>query len=351
MCGIVMTRHERSLFGVYMMTKERYIEFLISTQRNYTSTHFADHTTSLSHDSITDFLNNQRLTAESLWEQVRTRINDVAESYLIVDDSVLEKPHAQVIDLVYSHYSGNKHTVIRGIDMVNLVHSNGDGEYYPIDYRIYAPEHIHGTKNDHFLAMLKDAFEVRAIQARYILFDSWYASVDNLKYIHRHDRIFITTLKANRLVSLTKEEGYIHLQDIVWTPDRQTYGILVKLKDVPFLVRLFKIVAKNGDIDWVITNDTSDNLTAARVRGRNNVRWEIECFHREVKQLTGIEKCQCQRAWAQRNHIACCYHAWLAIKVHATTMKQTLYQAKNRLLSAYLMQELKEPHIRALSHA
>ena len=41
---------------------------------------------------------------------------------------------------------------------------------------------------------------------------------------------------------------------------------------------------------------------------------------------------QCQRAWAQRNHIACCYHAGLAIKVHATNVKQTLYQAKKPTL-------------------
>jgi hypothetical protein len=27
---------------------------------------------------------------------------------------------------------------------------------------------------------------------------------------------------------------------------------MVKLKEVPFKVRLFKVVAANGDIDWVI---------------------------------------------------------------------------------------------------
>lgn len=88
-------------------------------------------------------------------------IHDAEESFLIVDDSVQEKPHARAIELVYPHYGGNKHAVIRGIDIVNLVHSSGDGEYYPIDYRIYAPEYERATKNDHFLAMLKDAFEVR----------------------------------------------------------------------------------------------------------------------------------------------------------------------------------------------
>ena len=334
-----------------MITKEQYIEFLISTPVNYTCTHLADHTSGISHDSITDFLKSQRLTAESVWSCAKTVIHDTEESFLIADDSVQEKPYARAIELVYPHYSGNKHAVIRGIDSVNLVHSSGDGEYYPIDYRIYAPEYERVTKNDHFLAMLKDAFEVRKIRAKYVLFDSWYARVANLKYIHRHNRIFYTTLKSNRLVSITKEEGYIHLDTIEWTPERLQNGITVKLKEVPFLVKLFKLVAKDGDIDWVITNDPATDLTMTIVRGRNDVRWDVECFHRELKQLTGIEKCQCQNEWSQRNHIACCYQAWLALKVHATELKKTLYRVKHELLSMYLIAELKQPHIRALNIA
>jgi Transposase DDE domain len=332
-----------------LITKEQYIEFLISTPVNYTCTHLAEHLSGISHDSITDFLRSQRLTAESVWTCAKTWIDDNEESFLIADDSVQEKPHARAIELVYPHYSGNKHSVIRGIDIVNLVHSSGDGAYFPVDYRIYAPEYERATKNDHFLAMLKEAFEVRKIRAKYVLFDSWYASVANLKYIHRQGRIFYTTLKSNRLVSITKEDGYIHLEEIDWTPERLKTGISVKLKEVPFLVKLFKLVAKNGDIDWVITNDPETDLTTTIVRGRNDVRWDVECFHRELKQLTGIEKCQCQSEWAQRNHIACCYHAWLALKVHAMKLKKTLYRVQRELLSQYLMTELKQPQIRALN--
>ena len=334
-----------------MITKEQYIEFLISTPINYTCTHLADHISHVSHDSIADFLQSQRFTSRSIWEHAQGLIQDRKESFLIVDDSVQEKPHAKAIALVYPHYSGNKHAIVRGIDIVNLVHSTGDGEYYPIDYRIYAPDYTKETKNDHFLAMLKEAFEVRKLQATYILFDSWYASVTNLKYVHRQGRIFYTTLKSNRLVSITKEEGYIHLQAIEWTQERLVSGVLVKLKDVPFLVRLFKIVTTNGDIDWVITNDPRPNLTVTSVRSQNDVRWDVECFHREIKQLTGIEKCQCRSAWAQRNHIACCYQAWLALKVHATKLKTTLYRVQRELLSEYLLNELRNPRIKALSAA
>jgi len=149
-----------------MITKEQYIEFLISTPMNYTCTHLADHLSGVSHDSITDFLKSQRLTAESIWTCAKTLINDTEESFLIADDSVQEKPYAQAIELVYPHYSGNKHTVVRGIDIVNLVHSSGDGEYYPVDYRIYAPEYDRATKNDLFLCRFSRAWRcVRNLSA------------------------------------------------------------------------------------------------------------------------------------------------------------------------------------------
>jgi hypothetical protein len=183
-----------------MLTREQYIEFLISTPVNYTCTHLAEHLSGISHDSIADFLKSQLLTTDSVWSSAKSLIRDTEASSLIVDDSVQEKPYAKAIELVYPHYSGNKHAGVRGIDIVNLVHSSEGGDYYPIDYRIYAPEYAKETKNDYFLAMLKEVFEVRKLRAKYVLFDFWYASVTNLKYIHRQRRIFYTTLKSNRLV-------------------------------------------------------------------------------------------------------------------------------------------------------
>ena len=332
-----------------MMTKERYIEYLINTPVNYTATNLAQHIEGVSHDSITDFLRTQRITASSVWESAKRLIHDTEASYLIVDDSVQEKPHARAIELVGKHYSGNKHGVVQGINVVNLVHSTGEGEFYPIDFRIYAPAYDTLSKNDHFLAMLKSAFEIRGIQAKYVLFDSWYSGVENLKYIHRQHRIFYTTLKSNRLISLSKEGGYIHLSAISWTAQQLQTGISIKLKEVPFRVTLFKVVTAHGDIEWVITNDPDVTITVDCVRGRNAIRWDIECLHRELKQLTGIEKCQCHNAWAQRNHIALCYHAWLALKCAAKRLSTTLYRAKHDLLSNYLMCEMKNPHIRSLS--
>jgi hypothetical protein len=77
------------------------------------------------------------------------------------------------------------------------------------------------------------------------------------------------------------------------------------------------------------------------------VRWQVEQFHREIKQLTGSEKCQCRTARSQRNHLACCYHAWISLKVKAKALNTTLYQIRNNLFSDYLKAELDNPAVKA----
>ncbi len=71
----------------------------------------------------------------------------------------------------------------------------------------------------------------------------------------------------------------------------------------------------------------------------------IEQLHRELKQLTGIEKCQCRKQRAQRTHIACCYQAWLSLKVRAKKLKTTLYRVKHTLWSHYLRNSHTSPCI------
>ena len=335
-----------------MITKRQYVEYLISTVANFTGTHLAEHLDGVSHDTVTDYLQSQHLTARHLWELVGGLINDGEHAFLIVDDSVQDKRYSRFIELVRKQYSGAEHGLVRGIGVVNLVHSSGAaGDFYPIDYRIYAPETDGKTKNDHFRDMLVRALADKRIQAKTVLFDCWYAGADNLKLTHRLGLIFFTTLKENRLVSLSKEEGYIHLDQIEWTPERLQNGVVVKLKEVPFMVRLFKLVATNGDIDWVITNCPDETLTAQVAQDANDVRWQVEELHRGLKQLTGSEKCQCRKARSQRNHMACCYQAWVSLKVKAKQTGKTLYQVKTDLLHHYLRAELRNPRVPAFQPA
>lgn len=329
-----------------MITKRQYVEYLVSTPKNCTCTYLAEHLEDVSQDVVNDFLRHKRFMPGEVWQLVKDRIEDSKDAVLIVDDSVHDKRYSRFIELVRAQYSGNEHGVVRGIGVVSLVHSAGKAaDFYPIDYRVYAPDVDGKTKNDHFHEMFVNAADHKQIKARTIVFAGWYASAENLKLRHRHQWTFFTTLKSNRWVSLSKAQGYIHLEDIQGTPACLAHGVIVKLKEVPFKVRLFKLVAPNGDIDWVITNDLAETVTAQVAEDSSDVRWQVEELHRGLKQLTGSEKCQCRAARAQRNHLACCYHAWVSLKVTAKALGQTLYELRSGLFNAYLRAELRNPRI------
>jgi len=46
-----------------MITKQQYVEYLICTIGNFTSTNLVEHLEGVSHDLIIDYLSNERLTA------------------------------------------------------------------------------------------------------------------------------------------------------------------------------------------------------------------------------------------------------------------------------------------------
>ena len=169
-----------------MLLKKDYIEYLLSTPFNYTCTNLADHKPNISHDSVSDFLRRERFTPSQLWASVAPHVEDSESSVVIVDDSVQNKQYSNFIELVKRQYSGNDHGTVKGIGLVNLVHSSGnDGDFWPIDYRVYSPQHDGKTKNDHFQEMFKRLTTHKQLKARTILFDTWYASIGNLKIIHR----------------------------------------------------------------------------------------------------------------------------------------------------------------------
>jgi hypothetical protein len=109
-------------------------------------------------------------------------------------------------------------------------------------------------------------------------------------------------------------------------------------------VKLFRVAVSTNRTDYVPTNDLSQSSTNV---GQEvcKVRWEMEEFHREIKQITGIESCQCRKARLQRNHIACAMLVWIRLKNLGYQTSQTVYQNKHRFLSNYLIQQLKRPSL------
>ena len=102
--------------------------------------------------------------AELVEVNVKGLINDSEDSCLIIDDSVQNKQYSHSIELVKRQYSGAVGGLVKGIAIVNLVHTDGN-EYYPINYRIYSKQDDGKTKNDHFQEMLINAIADKQLKA------------------------------------------------------------------------------------------------------------------------------------------------------------------------------------------
>ena len=250
--------------------------------------------------------------------------------------------------LAKQQYSGNARSTINGIGIVTCVYVNAAlDRYWLIDYRIYDKQGDGKSKLDHVRDMLSVLVNARNVAFSTVLMDSWYASKSLLLYIEGLDKTYYCPLKSNRLVDDSKgSKPYQRIDTLQWTAAEQTFGKRVKLNKFPknHKVKVFR-VASSRRTDYVATNDLSQSDVSV-VRKVCDVRWKIEQFHREAKQLTGLEKCQCRLPRIVRNHIAAAFLVWVHLMRKAYETGQTLYQVKHGLLSEYLSQQLKSPMLK-----
>jgi len=137
--------------------------------------------------------------------------------------------------------------------------------------------------------------------------------------IDQLEKVYYCPLKCNRRVDDSGgTQPYQRLDQLVWTPDELAQGKLIKVRGFPKdkKVKLFQVTVSTNRTEFVATNDLSQTSTDA-VQDECDVRWKIEEFHRELKQLTGVEACQCRKARIQRNHIACALIVWTRLKTIA----------------------------------
>lgn len=329
-------------------TKIDYCQYLLSSQINYTLTNLAEHLESISHDKINRYLRGEKLTPRLLWEKVQPLIVVDENAYIIFDDTVLDKRYAKEIELIRRQYSGNEHRVIRGIGLVNCVYVNPEtSQFWVIDYRIYDPDGDGQSKLDHVANMLQSLVEQKLLPFSTVLMDSWYATKNLMQSIDNLGKYYYCPLKRNRLVDDTGgKEEYKQIEVLSWDETELPKGKIIKIKAFPKnkRVKLFRVIISTDKTEFVATNDLSQDSTDV-VQEVCGIRWKIEEFHREIKQLTGIESCQCRKARIQRNHIACAMLVWLRLKNLADETGQTIYQLKRGLLSNYLIQQLKRPTI------
>ena len=330
------------------VTRLDYCQYLLVSQINYTLTNFAEHAEKFSHDAANRYLAGDEIRPRLVWENIKGQVVQTPYGFLVFDDTVIDKNFSRNIELVRKQYSGNVHKVIKGIGVVTCVYINPQiDQFWIIDYRIYDPEGDGKTKLDHVQDMLLNCIYQKQLPFWAVLMDSWYAAKEILLLIERLDKIYYCPLKDNRQVDDSSgAKPYQRVDSLEWAEAEKQHGKIIKIKGFPgdHKVKLFRVVLSTQRTDYIVTNEMAqDNVEV--VQGVCGFRWKVEQFHRETKQLTGIEGCQCRKARIVRNHIGCAILVWIRLKQVAQQAQCTIYQVKNGLLSDYLRQQLKSPTI------
>ena len=326
-----------------------YCQYLLVSQINYTLTNFADHCEQFSHDAINRYLRGERITPRLIWENVRDQVVPTTQGYVVFDDTVLDKNASFAIALVRRQYSGNTKAVIKGIGVVTCVYVNPIlDQFWLIDYRIYDSAGDGRSKLDHVREMLRNVVYQKLLPFYAVLMDTWYATKDLMLFIESLQKHYYCPLKDNRQVDDTGGQcSYGRVDSLKWNPEELAYGKRLKINGFPkdHKVRLFRVEVSTHRTDWVVTNDPTQHSMKA-TQEACGFRWKIEQLHREGKQLTGLERCQCRTARIQRNHIGCAFLVWVRLKALAEQTGRTVYQLKHGLLDDYLIYQLKNPSLK-----
>ena len=202
---------------------EVYSDYLIISSSQTTATGLSkvlDNKTS--HDSFTRFLSSGDFSQKDQWMLGIPwcgRMNPI-ERLLIVDDTVLEKPHSRENEMICWHFDHTKNRNVKGINLVSLL-CFSKGVSIPVSSEIIKKTETRidkktgvekrrspVTKNEIFRKFLGRARN-NEIRFKYVLSERWYASQENMIRIKIDlEKDFIMAIKSNRTAALSEEDKH-----------------------------------------------------------------------------------------------------------------------------------------------
>src|SRR5918999_473204 len=147
-----------------------------------------------SHDCLTRMLNGS-WSGQTLLDVALRVLFQVVGGYLIVDDTVVEKPYAQLLNEAGWVWSSKRNKVVYGVSVVLLVWTDGQIRI-PLGYRVWKKGGP--SKFELALELLSYARNRLKCKPQFVLFDSWYPSKVILTRIRDYGWSFVCRLKKNR---------------------------------------------------------------------------------------------------------------------------------------------------------
>ena len=289
------------------MEIELYIAQLLSTPSGNSCVRAAE-VLKVSHDKVNRLLNEGAYTGKDLFDKAAPNL--VLEGgQLSLDDSVADKPYSdpESNPLVAKHWSGKHHKPVLGVCLVTLLYTDTRGMSLPVNFKIFNPHDVF-SKHDLLQQMVREVFQW-GLRPRWFSADSWYSSIENLKFLRNQEVGFLVGLKSNRTVS-TQPGRYEQVGEIGDIPED---GLVTHLKGFDF-VKVFRTVAPDGDVRHYAVYEANP-----RQRSRINrevfkqvkeLHWHIEQMFRTIKQVCSLESFFVRTVRAVNTHVFCVLRAF-----------------------------------------
>lgn len=131
--------------------------------------------------------------------------------------------------------------------------------------------------------------------------DSWYASTANFKFLRNQELSFLFGLEKNRVISTLPGQ-----YQQVCTATVAAGGLLTHLKEFDF-VKVFQTVDKESNVRYYAyycpDREQLTRAGQAEFERAHHDHWQVEVFHRTVKQVCNLERFFVRTDSAIRTHV------------------------------------------------
>ena len=302
----------------------------------------------VSHDRIQRGLAKRKRTSADLWQVVKPHVRQVesAEGVAIVDDSIAEKPYTDENDIVCWHHDHSQGRAVKGINFMTVLY-HSQGVSLPVGFTLIAKTEVYLDKkdgkekrrspvgkNEYYRQMLAQAVANR-IPFKYVLNDVWFASAENMMFVkHTLRKEFVMPLKTNRKVALSladKHQGRYHPVDTLELEPQAVREVYLEGVDFPLV--LVKQVFVNGDgstgLQYLVASDTT--LTYDDLVTIYRKRWNVEPYHKSLKQNASLEKSPTQTVRTQTANFFAAVCGYIKLELLKVSTKLNHFALKAQL--------------------
>lgn len=168
------------------------------------------------------------------------------------------------------------------------------------------------------------------LQPKMVTGDAWYSSQENLKFLKNRELGFLMGIAKNRKVSINGEV-YCQVQNLE-IPDDGLVLYLKKFGRVKVFQRTFKNEAQRYYIIYLPDEDATVRISRQEFKQLHSIHWGIECYHRAIKQLCGIERFMVRTTEAIKTHFFSAIRAFTQLELmRAEELIENWYEVQRNL--------------------